>query len=113
MALSSPENGLGNFGVHDLHSFKDFVVYVLAYAPDMFPAEDWLRPDEQMNLDRAFVVLRYGLKLAAQEKGESPLLAKCRELVEEAYAEYRAGRDPAGQLKLEEMEKLLKQLPTE
>jgi hypothetical protein len=57
--------------------------------------------------------LRYGLDLAAKEKGESGLLSRCRALVEESYAEYKAGRDHAGQLKLEEVEKLLAKLPTE
>lgn len=85
----------------------DFLGTVIVCAPDQFLYYDWRSPEDQMNLDRAFVGLRYGLDLAAKEKGESPLLAQCRMLVEESYAEYKAGRDHAGQLKLEEVEKLL------
>lgn len=110
---SPPDNRSASAFFNDVHSFKDYVVYVYSCAPDLFPPEDWLPPDGQMNLDRAFVGLRYGLDLAAKEKGESALLARCRALVEESYAEYKAGRDHAGQLKLEEVEKLLAKLPTE
>ena len=112
MASSSPDNAnLWHF--QDLHAFKDFLATVIVCAPDQFIYEDWNPPEKQMTLDRAFVGLRYGLDLAAKEKGESDLLARCRALVEESYAEYKAGRDHAGQLKLEEVEKLLAKLPTE
>jgi hypothetical protein len=113
MGSSSPEKDPAYFGFTDLHGFKDFVVEVITGAPNDFMEMDWLKPDEQMNLDRAFVGLRYGLKLTAEEKGESPLVGKCRVLVEEAYELYRAGQDHAGQLKLEEMETLLKTLPSQ
>jgi hypothetical protein len=113
MASQSPEQDPAYFGFTDLHSFKDFVVYVYACAPELFPEDDWRGPDEQMNLDRAFVGLRYGLDLAAREKGESALLVRCRALVEAAYADYREGRDHSGQRRLEEVEALLKKLPPE
>jgi hypothetical protein len=113
MASTSPENDPAYFGFTDLHGFKDFVGGMALVLPDAFMHDDWLAPEDQMNLDRAFVGLRYGLDLAAKEKGESALLARCRTLVEESYAEYKAGRDHAGQLKLEEVEKLLAKLPTE
>ena len=112
MASSSADNDPTCFGFTDLHGFKDYVVYVLSCAPDLFPEEDWASPEDQMNLDRAFVGLRYGLDLTAKEKGDSEVVAKCRELVEEAYAEYVAGRDMGGQRKLEEMDELLKKLPS-
>jgi hypothetical protein len=112
MASSSPESDPTYFGFTDLHGFKDYLTSVIIEAPDAFMEMDWLPPEDQMNLDRAFVGLRYGMQLAAQEKGESPLLDQCRTLVEEAYVEYKAGRDHVGQLKLEEVDKLLKRLPT-
>jgi hypothetical protein len=102
-----------DFGFHDLHSFKDYVGSVIVCAPDQFPYEDWEAPENQLNLDRAFDGLRYGLQLTAREKGESGLLGDCRRLVEEAYAEYGAGRDREGQAKLEAMEKLLLTLPSQ
>jgi hypothetical protein len=112
MASSSLDKSPARGGFHDLHSFKDFVAMVIVCAPDNFMSQDWRATDDQWNLDRAFAGLRYGLGLTSREKGESAILARCRELVEQSYVEYRAGRDHAGQLKLEEMEKLLKQIPS-
>src|SRR5262245_54726900 len=113
MKSRSPENDPAYFGFTDLHGFKDFVGYVILCAPELFPEEDWLEPNEQMNLDRSFVGLRYGLQLTAEEKGELPMLPKCRELVEESYQLYKAGDDLAGQKKLEEMQLMLLQLPSQ
>lgn len=109
---SSSEIDSVYFGFTDLHGFKDFVVLVLSCAPDLFPQEDWLPTDQQMNLERAFVALRYGLAITMKKGEESPLLERCRELVEQAYAEYQAGRDLAGQTKLEEVHQLLRKLPS-
>lgn len=105
---SDPSRGF----FHDLPSFEDFVVLVLSCAPDMFPPEDWRPPEDQMNLERAFVGLRYGLDLTEQEKGMSDVVTQCRVLVEQAYAAYRDGNDMEGQRKLEEVEKLLKKIPS-
>lgn len=113
MELSSQEECTNYFGFEDLHAFKDFIVEVIAGAPDDFMEMDWLLPDEQLNLERAFVGLRYGLQLTAAEKGDSELLATCRGLVETAYANYQAGDEVAGQAKLEEMEALIRTLPSQ
>lgn len=112
MALSFPENDPAYFGFTDLHGFKDFLVSVIVDAPDEFSEMDWLAPEDQMNLERAFVGLRYGLNLTEQEKGASDVVTQCRALVEQAYAAYRAGDDMQGQRKLEEIEKLLKKIPS-
>jgi hypothetical protein len=108
MVSSSIDNSPARGFFHDLHSFKDFVAIVIICAPDQFMYEDWRAPDDQLNLDRAFAGLHYGLDLTAKEKGESDRLKKCRQFVQEAYTEYQAKRPREGQAKLEEMEKLLK-----
>ncbi len=113
MELSSHEECANYFGFEDLHAFKDFIGEVIVCAPDGFIEMDWRTPDEQLNLERAFVGLRYGLQLTAAEKGDSELLATCRELVEAAYAKYQAGDEVAGQAKLEEVESLIKTLPSQ
>jgi hypothetical protein len=111
-SYSSPDSEGRYFGFTDLHGFKDFVVEVIAGAPDDFMEMDWLNRDEQLNLDRAFEGLRYGLDLSETEKGTSETIAQCRQLVEESYAEYRAGRDAEGQRRLEEVDRLLYQIPS-
>ena len=98
---------------HDLHSFKDYVVYVYACAPDLFPLEDWRAADDQMNVERAFEGLRYGLDLTEKETGKTELVVQCRKLVDDAYSEYVAGRELEGQRKLEDVEKLLKTIPSQ
>jgi hypothetical protein len=112
MGLSSPKDHPA-FGFTDLHGFKDFVSMVITCAPDLFMPYDWLGPDEQLNLVRAFEGLRYGLHLATHEKGASPLLARCADLVEEAFYQYESGQEDAGRRKLEEMETLLRKLPSQ
>jgi hypothetical protein len=112
MGSSSPKDHPA-FGFTDLHGFKDFVSMVITCAPDLFMPYDWLGPDEQLNLGRAFDGLRYGLHLTAREKGELPLLARCSALVEEAYGLYESGQDDPGRRRLEVMEKLLKTLPSQ
>lgn len=74
---------------------------------------DSLEPEEQMNLGRAFVGLHYGLHLTASETGRTELVDQCRQLVEEVYAEYKAGRDLEGQRKLEEVDRLISELPSQ
>jgi hypothetical protein len=113
MESSSFESNLSRGFFHDLHSFKDFVGMVVVCAPDQFIPEDWRPADEQLNLNSAFVALRYGLQLTTREKGKSALLDRCRQLVEESFAAYKAGRDREGQRILEEMESLINQLPSE
>lgn len=111
MASSSlDDDKFALYGFSDLQSFKEFVVYVFSCAPDMFPPEDWRAPDDQMNLNRAFDGLRYGLDMTAKEKGKSDVVAKCRVLVDEAYTAYTSGQNMEGQRKLEAVEKLLKRL---
>ena len=112
MVSSSPENDPKYFGFTDLHGFKDFIVEVIAGAPDDFMQMDWLAPEEQMNLERAFVGLRYGLDLTANETGDCEFLTKCRGLIDLAYADYLEGRDIEGQRKLEDIAKLLSGVPS-
>jgi hypothetical protein len=113
MGSSSPDADPATyFGFQDLHGFKDFVIEVISGAPDSFMEMDWLKPDEQMNLERAFIGLRYGLNVTASEKGENDVVSKCRRLVEESFVDYQAGQDVEGQKKLEEMDRLLNLLPS-
>jgi hypothetical protein len=114
MALSSPEsNPSAYFGFTDLHGFKDFVGYVLLCAPDLFPYDDWLPLDLQMNLDRAFAGLRFGLDITEREKGPLQVIQECRRLTEDARQNYAIGKNLEGRRKLQEMDKLLQRLHSE
>ena len=99
-------------GFSDLNSFKDYVTTVLACAPELFPEMDWLPPDQQLNLERSFEGLEIGYSVTALEVGDIPLLKTCRKLTAEALDLYRAGGDFDGQKKLEDVERLIRSLPS-
>ncbi len=103
---------MAKFPFSDLHSFKDFVVYAQSYLPDEFPAREGLGPDDQWTMDLAFQGLREGLALTVAERGPKPLFAKCQQLVDKAHDEYRAGQWRDGFATLEEVNKLLRKVPT-
>lgn len=94
----------------NLAELIDFIALVVLSAPDEFPREDWLKPEEQLNLDRAFAELRHGFDCAAKEVGNTPALVAARAMLEEAYTHYREGRINPGAWKLQEMSRLLEEL---
>jgi hypothetical protein len=98
------------YGFCDLNGLKDFVSMVISCAPDLFIPYDWLPPEQQLTLERAFAGIRFGLDLMKRDGRDPAIVLLCHELVEEACALYQAGQDHAGQKKLEEMEKLLQTL---
>jgi hypothetical protein len=113
MELSSHERDDPSRGFfHDLHSFKDFVVLVLSCAPDLFPHEDWRPADDQLNLERAFVALGHGLDLVDKELVDCEIVSRCRGLVEQSLVAYRSGDPAAGQQMLEEVDLILRKIPS-
>lgn len=104
---------MAEFPFNDLHSFKDYVVFVQMCLPDEFPAREGVGPDEQWTLGLAFEGLRHGLSLAIEEKGERPVFEQCRKLVEEAYKHYLEGKEREGFFALEEVQKLLRKVPSQ
>lgn len=103
---------MARFPFSDLHSFKDYVGFVKLCAPDEFPHREGVSQSEQWSLDLAFDGLRLGLKLAAEEKGERPVFEECRSMIEAAYLEYQSGHMKEGFVKLAEVQKLLKKVPS-
>ena len=88
---------------NSLGELKDAISYVMAYAPDRFPVEDFLPPDGQMNLDRIFAQVRKLLEEVAKGKGESSDLAECRDGIEGSYQHYKAGSMDHGFLRIQEV----------
>lgn len=79
------------FKVESVDDLWDHIAYVLAYAPDKFPHRDFLSPDQQMTLDRAFEQLREGVTLAYPEEAFSDKRAKLFTLLDHSYTAYKAG----------------------
>jgi hypothetical protein len=106
------ENMSAHFPFSDLHSFKDYVGFVKFCAPDEFPQREGVSAADQWTLDLAFDGLRLGLHIATEEKGQRDEFTKGKSLVEDAYVEYRDGRLRDGFSKLEELQELLKRVPS-
>ncbi|HUO92759.1 MAG TPA: hypothetical protein VMU22_07550 [Rhizomicrobium sp.] len=104
---------MAKFGFTDLHSFKDYVGFVKLCLPDRFPNREGVRPDDQWTLNLAFEGLRFGLDMAVREKGERREFTESRRLVDEAYDAYKFGDIRSGFMKLELVQKLLRNVPSQ
>jgi len=104
--------GVASFPFTDLHSYKDFVVFVAMCAPERFPRREGVNEDEQWSLGLAFAGLRSGLSAAVKEKGPQASFSACAKLIEEAFAAYQEGRSIEGASQLREMAKLLRRVPS-
>jgi hypothetical protein len=101
------------FPFTDLHSFKDYVVFVKMCAPDLFPEREGVGPENQWTLDLAFIGLRLGLEMAEKQKGQRPVFSDCARLVDEAERSYRAGDRRGGFTSLDNVRKLLGRVPSQ
>jgi|HubBroStandDraft_5_1064220.scaffolds.fasta_scaffold132324_2 hypothetical protein len=101
------------FPFNDLHSFKDFVVFAQICSPDEYPQRDGILAKTPWTLDLVFEGLLDGLNMAVREKGERKEFAESRRLVEEAYEAYKSGDIRSGFMKLEQVQKLLRKIPSQ
>lgn len=104
---------MANFPFHDLHGFKDYVVFVRMCAPDRFPEREGMPDDEQWTLDLPFQGLRTGLQQAKETKGPRAELDEFGVLVERAHAHYLGGQAKDGFVALEQANRVLKRIRTE
>ena len=93
--------------IQDLSSLWDFIGYVVLSAPDNFAEEDYLQPDEQMNLERAFEELRNAINLIKPSKLNDAERTEALSLLEESLNSYRAGDDVKGAHVLQDFQVLI------
>jgi hypothetical protein len=87
------------FKIESVDDLWNHIAYVLAYAPDRFPKEDFLAADQQMNLEMAFEQLREGVLVAYPEEGFATKRNYLFELLDRSYIAYGNGDElNAGQL---------------
>ncbi len=72
------------------------IAYVRAYAPNYWKEKDFLLPEEQMTLDRAFKLLRDGIEVAYPESTFSSKRALLNEALDRALEAYRDGDEVTG-----------------
>jgi hypothetical protein len=90
--------------VDSVESFRDFISVVVVHAPDEFPVEDYLRPDEQLNLEKAFAELRDGLKILINAGQNAAPAGELFELLSKSLVAYRFGKDVEGAHLLQDFE---------
>ena len=78
------------FVVETVDDLWNHIAYVMAYAPDQFPHEDFLTEDQQMNLERAFDQLRGGIEVAYPEPSYALKRDLLNGILDRSYAAYRA-----------------------
>lgn len=103
--LKNKEYGFGRFS-----EYRNMIGYVVLSAPDEFPVEDYLAPDEQMTLDKAFAQLRRGLPVAYDKIKDEDAIPKAVELLEASYQAYKDGDQRAGAFLLQDFDDLLLEL---
>lgn len=93
--------------IKDLDSFWDFIGYVVLSAPDHFAEEDFLQPDEQMNLERAFEEMRDAMNLFPPSKLNDAERSDALSLLQKSLDSYRAGDDVKGAHLLQDFQTLV------
>ena len=87
-----------------IHDLWDHIAYVMEYAPSDFPVEDYLLPEQQMNLDMAFEQLHQGVVIAYPAASAGAQRAQLDALLDRAQAEYRNGNKTTAASMLAEFE---------
>ncbi len=93
--------------VRDINSLYNFIGYVVLRAPDQFPREDYLRPEEQMTLDRAFDELRHAITFVEQYFPGADRDRGLSVLLERSLTSYRNGDIVAGAHTLQDFQDLI------
>lgn len=90
--------------IENKNDFLDFLSYMVLYAPDRFPEEDYLTSSEQMNLEKAFKMLDKGMLLFRESTYEDGKVSTLQSLLDESKQAYENGDDVKGAHLLQEFE---------
>jgi hypothetical protein len=82
--------------IKSLSDYMDFITVVLLCAPDRFIPREWKAEDEQLNLDRAFWILRDRFSLVEPRVTDAEALPRIRGLLEASYRAYASGEHASG-----------------
>lgn len=84
------------FVMESVDDLWDHIAYVLGYAPNRFPYRDFLPPDEQMTLDKAFEQLHAGVVIAYPEEQFSEKREDLHRILDRSFLAYRNGQEIEG-----------------
>lgn len=82
--------------VEDIDSLYDFIGVVVLRAPDKFKVLDFLPPEEQLTLDKAFYELRRGIDLIEPDMADEAKRKHLASLLDQALEAYKAGDEFKG-----------------
>ncbi|HEY7800620.1 MAG TPA: hypothetical protein VIA80_17775 [Hyphomonadaceae bacterium] len=91
MRGGTSRDGAIMFVMETLNDLWDHIAYVMEYAPSAFPVEDYLLPEQQMNLDTAFRQLHQGVEIAYPPPEAADHRARLHALLDRSLGEYRNG----------------------
>jgi exonuclease VII small subunit len=95
------------FVMETVSDLWDHIAYVMEYAPSGFPLEDYLLPEQQMNLDMAFQQLHQGVAIAYPASSAAAQREQLDALLDRALAEYRNGDKTVAAGMLAEFESII------
>lgn len=87
--------------------FYDFLAQVIVCAPDDFIEVDYLPPEDQLDLDKAFVELNRGMCFIAETVEDPEELRTLQALLDEALSAYRKGEQIRGAHLLQDFERFV------
>lgn len=93
--------------VKNFEGLLDFLSLVIVHAPDDFPKEDYLRDDEQLNLEMAFEEIGNGMQFVAKRIPDENILQQLRSYLDLSLAAYRQGNDVKGAHLLQDFERVI------
>jgi hypothetical protein len=97
--------------VESIDELYDFIGYIVLCAPDQFPKEDFLAPEDQLSLEKAFVALQEAIGLIDPEVAPPKKRVLLSNILEESLAAYRRGDDVKGAHLLQDFRDLIFEPP--
>ncbi|WP_135212073.1 hypothetical protein [Vitreimonas flagellata] len=94
-------------GVKHFDAYIGFITVVLGDAPDRWIREDFLTEEQQLNLERAFEILRTKFHLVEERLERRSAAPKILETLERCYAAYKAGDGRQGAFLIQDFEELI------
>lgn len=93
--------------VDSIDALYNLIGFVRLTAPDRFPVRDFLPPDQQWTLERAFAELHRGLQYVDPQVADENKLKRLRELLDASLQAYKRADRAAGIERLFEFESLI------
>ncbi len=96
-----------SYGVTNYGAYVAFLSLVLTDAPDRWVKEDFLKEEDQLDLEKAFELLRNKFHFVEERVRDPQTLVDLRALLEATYAAYKAGESRRGAFLIQDYEELI------